>query len=84
MAKSTVTTPVESSVETTVATTVATEVAVDLGPLEKRLALVETKLDELANSVERLRAAAPADDSGFAGALAALEARVSSYIGRGK
>jgi hypothetical protein len=85
MAKSTVTTPsADSPVETTVATTVATEVTVDLGSVEKRLALVEAKLDELAKALDNLKVAAPADHSGIAGALAALEARVSNYVGRGR
>jgi hypothetical protein len=58
---------------------------VDLSTVERRLDGLEKRLDELAERVSTLKLAAPAsDDAGFAGALAALEARVSSYIGRGK
>ena len=58
---------------------------VDLSTVERRLDGLEKRLDELAERVGALKVAAPAsDDSGLAGALAALEARVSSYIGRGK
>ena len=85
MAKNTVTTPAtESPVETTVATAVATDVTVDLGAVEKRLSLVEAKLDDLAKTLDALKVAAPADSSGLASALAALEARVSNFVGRGR
>ena len=60
-------------------------VPVDLSTVERRLDGLEKRLDELAERVSTLKLAAPAsDDAGFAGALAALEARVSSYIGRGR
>lgn len=63
---------------------VATATA-DLSAVEKRLNTLEQKLDELASRVDSLRTAAPAGgDADLAGALAALEARVSSYIGRGR
>lgn len=81
MAKSTVTTP---PADTTVETPVSTDTNSDLGAVEKRLALVESRLDELSRVLESLKVAAPTDSSGLAGAIAALEARVSSYIGRGR
>ena len=77
MAKSTVTAPPVEAATTA-------DFTADLGLVEKRLALVESKLDELAKTVDELKAAAPVDNSGLSGALAALEARVSSYIGRGR
>ena len=85
MAKNTVTTPpLENSVEATVATAKTPDATVDLSGVEKRLSLVESRLDEISTALESLKAAAPADSSGLVGTIAALEARVSSYIGRGR
>ena len=81
MAKNTVTTP---SADTTTETPVATDATVDLSAVEKRLALIESRLDELSRVLDSLKVAAPTDSSGLAGAIAALEARVNSYIGRGR
>ena len=82
MAKTNPTATATSGEEPVVAVATAT---VDLSAVEKRLDALERKLDELAGRVDTLKVAAPVgDDAGLASALAALEARVSSYIGRGR
>ncbi len=58
---------------------------VDLSSVEKRIDGLEKRLNELADKVDALKVSAPvSDNSGLSSALAALEARVSSYIGRGR
>ena len=82
MAKTNPTVTAAAGEEPVVAVATAT---VDLSSVEKRLDTLEQKLDELASRVDSLKVAAPVGgDAGLASALAALEARVSSYIGRGK